>query len=71
MLKTISWFAWALLMFTLAIMDLSNGDIFLAILAGLCGIMDLWIAIYEIIERKRLKKLEAEQEEYCNERKDT
>lgn len=71
MLKIISWFAWMLLMFTLAIIDLSNGDIFLAIIAGLCGVMDLWIAIYEIIERKRLKKLEAEWEEYWNERKNT
>ena len=71
MLKIISWFAWALLMFTLAIMDLSNGDIFLAILAGACGIMDIWLAIFEIIERKRLKKLEAEWEAYRNEREDT
>jgi hypothetical protein len=71
MFKIISWFAWAFLMFTFAVMDWFNGDIFLAILAGLCGVMDLWIAIYEIIERKRLKKLESEWEAYRNEREDT
>ena len=71
MLKVISWLAWALLMFTLCILDIANGDIFLAVLAGLCGLMDISLFIFELRERKRLKKLEAEWEEYFNERRDT
>ena len=71
MLKAISWLAWALLMFTFCILDIANGDIFLAVIAGLAGIMDISLFICDLIERKRLKKLEAEWEEYWNERKDT
>lgn len=71
MLKIISWLLWALLMFMLCIMDVSNGDILLGVLAGLCGVMDLGLFIFELRERKRLKKLEAEWKEYLNEREDT
>ena len=71
MLKAIGWLAWALLMFTLCILDIANGDILLAVIAGLTGIMDIGLFIFELIERKRLKKLEVEWEEYFNERRDT
>ena len=71
MLKIISWLAWALVMFMLCIMDISNGNIALGVLAGLCGIMDICLFIFELRERKRLNKLEAEWKEYLNEREDT
>ena len=71
MLKIISWLLWSLVMFMLCIMDFSNGDILLGVLAGLCGVMDLGLFIFELTERKRLKKLEAEWKEYLNEREDT
>ena len=60
MLKAISWLAWALLMFTFCIMHIANGNIFLATMAGLAGIMDICLFIFELRERKRLKKLEDE-----------
>ena len=71
MLKIISWLLWSLVMFMLCIMDFSNGDILLGVLSGLCGVMDLGLFIFELRERKRLNKLEAEWKEYLNEREDT
>ena len=62
MLKAIGWLAWALLMCIFCVMHIANGDICFAVIAGLTGIMNICLFIFELRERKRLKKLEDEWE---------